>query len=64
MSQSEQSEHKSENSFDKNVGHKIGNLHELFKRMGLEPYQFKPTKNIYKKITGTEQSYSKGKHLF
>ena len=44
MSDSEYSEHESENSFDKNKDNEIDNLDKLFKRMGLEHYRFEPTK--------------------
>ena len=44
MSDSEYSEHESENSFDKNKNNEIDNLDKLFKRMGLEHYRFEPTK--------------------
>ena len=43
---SEHSEHKLENRFDKNKDNEIDSLDELFKGMGLEPYQFEPTKNM------------------
>ena len=48
MSDSEYSEHESENSFDENEDNEIDNLEELFKEMGLEPYQFERTKKIMK----------------
>ena len=48
MSGSEYSEHESENSFDENEDNKIDNLDELLKGMGLEAYQFEPTKKIMK----------------
>ena len=44
MSDSEYSEHKSENSFVENEDNRIDNLDELFKGMGLESYQFEYTK--------------------
>ena len=44
MSDNEYSEHQSENSFNENEDNKLDNLDELFKGMGLEPYQFEPTK--------------------
>ena len=47
MSDSVYSEHESENSFDENEDNEIDNLYELFKKMGLEPYQFEPTKKNY-----------------
>ena len=50
MSDSEYSEHKSENSFDENEDKEIDNLDELFKGMGLEPHQFEPTKTKFRKI--------------
>ena len=60
MSDSQYSEHESENSFDKNKDNEIDNLDKLFKRMGLEHYRFEPTKKKKKrKITGREQSDSK-----
>ena len=46
MSDNEYSEHQSENSFNENEDNKLDNLDELFKGMGLEPYQFEPTKKI------------------
>ena len=48
MFDSEYSEHESENNFDENEDNEIDNLDELFKGMGLEPYQFEPTKKIMK----------------
>ena len=49
MSDSEYSEHDLENSFGKNEDNEIDNLDELFIGMGLEPYQFEPTKKYYEK---------------
>ena len=48
MSDSEYSQHESENSFDQNEDNEIDNLDELFKGLGLEPGQFRPTKLIMK----------------
>ena len=48
MSDSEYSEHESENSFGENEDKEIDNLDELFTRMRLEPYQFEPTKKFMK----------------
>ena len=62
MSDSEYSEHELENSFEENEDNEIANLAELFKGMGLEPYQFEATKKNYEN-TGREQSDSEGKHL-
>ena len=49
MSESEYSEHESEQNFDKNKDNKIDNLDELVKGMRLEPCQFQPTKKNWKK---------------
>ena len=49
MSDSEHSEHEPENSFDENKDTEIDNLDELFKGMGLEPYQFEPNNKNYEK---------------
>ena len=49
MSESEYSEHESEQNFDKNKYNKIDNLDELVKGMRLEPCQFQPTKKNWKK---------------
>ena len=46
MPDSEYSEHESENSFDENEDNEIDDLDELFKGMGLEPYQFEHTRKI------------------
>ena len=46
MSNSEYCEHVSENSFDENEDNEIENRDELFKGLGLEPYQFEPTKKL------------------
>ena len=62
MSNSEYCEHESENSFDENEDNEIENRDELFKGLGLEPYQFEPTKKLWN-ITGREQLDSEGKHL-
>ena len=48
LSDSEYSQHESENSFDQNEDNEIDNLDELFKGLGLEPGQFRPTKLIMK----------------
>ena len=48
MSDGEYSEHESGNSFDENEDNTIDNLDELLKGMGIEPYQFEPTKKIMK----------------
>ena len=48
MSDREYSEHESGNSFDENEDNEIDNFDELLKVMGLEPYQFEPTKKIMK----------------
>ena len=48
MPDSKYSERKLGNSFGKNEENKIDNLDGLFKGMGLEPYQFQPTKKITK----------------
>ena len=57
ISDSEYSEHVSENSFDKNEDNEIDNLDELFKGMGIEPYRFEPTKRNY------EQSQEGGSQI-
>ena len=57
MSNSEYSEHESENSFDKNEDNKIDNLDELF-----NPTNSSLLKKSWK-ITGREQSGSEEKHL-
>ena len=49
MPDSGYSEHESENSFDENEDNKIDKFDELFKGMGLESYQFDPTKNNFEK---------------
>ena len=60
MSDSVYSEHESENSFDENEDNEIDNLYELFKEMGLEPYQFEPTKKNYEKSQeGSSQTQKK-----
>ena len=56
MSDSEYSEHESENSFDKNKDNEIDNLDKLFKRMGLEHYRFQPTKKNEKSQEGSSQT--------
>ena len=49
-----------ENSFDENKDNKIDNLDELLKGMGLESYQFKPTKKNYEKSqVGSSQTQKK-----
>ena len=63
-SDSEYSEHESENSSDKNEDNEIDNLHELFKGMGLEPYQFEPTKKNYEKSQeGSSQTHKENVFL-
>ena len=63
MSNCEYSENESENGSDENEDKEIDNLDERFKGMGLEPYQFKPTKKNHEK-SQDEGSQTQKENIF